>query len=105
MTTVVAPLQYYSEEQTAKMVGISRARLRAWSRAGITSAARSQAQGPSYTFQDLVALRSTKRMIDRGVSLSSIRVGIEKLKQDAPGEISTHCLARHRVWPKPGLGA
>lgn len=102
MTTVVAPLQYYSEEQTAKMVGISRARLRAWSRAGIASGAASRTQGPSYTFQDLVALRSTKRMVEGGVSLSSIRVGIEKLKKDAPGEISTHCLARHRVLAKAG---
>lgn len=102
MSCVVAPLQYYTEEQAAKMVGVSRARLRAWARAGI-GARGDESQGEArYTFQDLVALRSTKSMVERGVSLTSIRKGIEKLKEDAPGEIPAHCLARHRVLARGG---
>lgn len=80
------------------MVGISRARLRAWTRAGLAVCARGDldARG-GYSFQDLVALRSAKKMIEQGVSLGSICQGIERLKKDAPGEVPAHCLARHRV--------
>lgn len=97
MSSVIAPLQYYSEAQTAKMVGISVPRLRAWCRAGIASNAHGTDSLDGYTFQDLVALRSTKAMVERGVSLASIRAGLARLSQDAPGEVPAHCLARHRV--------
>lgn len=102
MTSMVAPLQYYSEESTAKMVGISRARLRAWCRAGLVASAQGTLDRCGYSFQDLVALRSAKQMIERGVSLGSIRMGIERLRKDAPGELPTHCLARHRVVANSG---
>lgn len=92
------PVQYYNEEQAAKMVGISRTRLRAWCRAGIAASAQGEiAACGGYSFQDLVALRSAKVMIEQGVSLASIRQGIERLRKDAPGEVPAHCLARHRV--------
>jgi DNA-binding transcriptional MerR regulator len=68
-----------------QILGISRRQLQYWAQTGL---AKPTVQTPGghgrYTFEDLVALKTAKRLIDAGVSVQRIRKSITALKRILP---------------------
>jgi tetratricopeptide (TPR) repeat protein len=84
----------YSLSDTARILRVSPARLRAWSRSGFVSARAAQAQ--SFAFDDLVRLRALVGLISQGVSVRTIRGAVAQLERRLP-ELHEP-LAALRVW-------
>ena len=72
----------YSLSDTARILRVSPARLRAWSRTGFVSARAAAAE--SFAFDDLVRLRALAGLIQRGVSARRIRSTVERLQARMP---------------------
>jgi tetratricopeptide (TPR) repeat protein len=84
----------YSLSDTARILRVSPARLRAWSRSGLVSARALQSE--SFAFDDLVRLRALLGLISQGVSVRRIRGSVERLEKHLP-ELREP-LSALRVW-------
>jgi DNA-binding transcriptional MerR regulator len=75
----------YRVGDVAKIIGISRRQLQYWDE---TDLVRPNARTPGgharYAFEDLVALKTAKRLIDAGVSVQRIRKSIRALREILP---------------------
>jgi tetratricopeptide (TPR) repeat protein len=89
-----AGVRLYSLSDTARILRVSPARLRAWSRTGFVSAR--TAEAGSYAFDDLVRLRALAGLISRGVSVRRIRSTVAQLQASVP-ELREP-LSALRVW-------
>lgn len=89
-----AGVRLYSLSDTARILRVSPARLRAWSRTGFVSARTAAAE--SFAFDDLVRLRALAGLISRGVSVRRIRSTVERLQTSVP-ELREP-LSALRVW-------
>jgi DNA-binding transcriptional MerR regulator len=68
-----------------QIVGISRRQLQYWSQTDLVVPSAKTPGGHSrYTFEDLVALKAAKRLIDVGVSVQRIRASIRALRKLLP---------------------
>jgi DNA-binding transcriptional MerR regulator len=68
-----------------QLLGISRRQLQYWSQTGLVEPSAKTPGGHSrYTFEDLVALKAAKRLIDSGVSVQRIRASIGALRKILP---------------------
>ena len=68
-----------------QILGISRRQLQYWAQTGLVKPTVQTAGGHGrYTFEDLVALKTAKRLIDAGVSVQRIRKSITALKRILP---------------------
>lgn len=68
-----------------RILGISRRQLQYWAGTDlIAPSARTDGGHHRYTFEDLVALRAAKQLIDAGVSVQRIRHSIGSLKRILP---------------------
>jgi DNA-binding transcriptional MerR regulator len=68
-----------------QILGISRRQLQYWSRTGLAVPSAQTPGGHSrYSFEDLVALKAAKRLIDAGVSVQRIRKSIAALQKLLP---------------------
>jgi len=71
--------------QVVRILGISPRQLQYWSETDlVTPSARTQGGHRRYTFEDLVALRAAKQLIDAGVSVQRIRHSIGSLRRILP---------------------
>lgn len=69
-----------------QILGISRRQLQYWADTDLVPpSARTGGGHHRYSFQDLVALRATKRLLDAGVSIQRIRSSIQALRRTLPG--------------------
>ena len=67
------------------LLGISRRQLQYWARTDLVAPTVQTPGGHGrYTFEDLVALKAAKRLIDAGVSVQRIRKSIGELKRLLP---------------------
>ncbi len=77
--------ELYRTSEVVQMLGISRRQLQYWAH---TDLIRPSAQTPGgharYAFEDLVALKAAKRLIDSGVSVQRIRSSIRALRRILP---------------------
>ena len=77
--------EMFRTRDVVQMLSISRRRLQYWAQ---TDLVRPSAQTPGghsrYSFEDLVALKATKRLIDSGVSVQRIRSSIRALRRILP---------------------
>lgn len=89
-----AGVRLYSLSDTARILRVSPARLRSWSRTGFVSARAAEAN--SYAFDDLVRLRALAGLVSRGVSVRRIRSTVERLQASVP-ELREP-LSALRVW-------
>jgi tetratricopeptide (TPR) repeat protein len=89
-----AGVRVYSLSDTARILRVSPARLRAWSRTGFVSARAAAAE--SYAFDDLVRLRALVGLISQGVSVRKIRGTVARLEKRVP-ELREP-LSALRVW-------
>lgn len=71
--------------EVVELVGVSRRQLQYWAQTDLVQpSARTRGGHHRYTFEDLVALKAAKRLIDAGVSVQRIRKSIDQLKRVLP---------------------
>lgn len=71
--------------EVVQVVGVSRRQLQYWAQTDLVRPeARTRGGHHRYTFEDLVALKAAKRLIDAGVSVQRIRKSIEQLQRVLP---------------------
>jgi DNA-binding transcriptional MerR regulator len=71
--------------EVERILGISLRRLGYWDRTGlVVPSARTRGGHRRYTFEDLVALKAARQLIDAGVSVQRIRSSLGSLKRILP---------------------
>ena len=80
-----APPSLYRTKDVVELLGISRRQLQYWSQTDLVVPSEKTPGGHHrYTFEDLVALKAAKRLIDAGVSVQRIRTSIQALRSMLP---------------------
>jgi tetratricopeptide (TPR) repeat protein len=74
----------YTTEEVAKLLGLSAAQIRSYTRAGFLAPARDRRGGLRFSFQDLVLLRAAKGLIAARIPPAKIRASLRRLKQQLP---------------------
>ena len=75
----------YRTGQVARILGVTHRQLRYWAETALVApSARTSGGHHRYTFEDLVALRAAKQLIDAGVSVQRIRQSIGSLLRLLP---------------------
>jgi DNA-binding transcriptional MerR regulator len=71
--------------QVVRVLGVSRRQLQYWAETGLVApSVRTRGGHRRYTFEDLVALKAAKQLIDAGVSVQRIRSSLGSLKRILP---------------------
>lgn len=75
----------FSSRQVCGITGLSARQLRYWQQTGLLSPSRHTPGGHArYSFTDLIALKSARRLLDAGVSLQRIRKCLHSLTRFLP---------------------
>jgi tetratricopeptide (TPR) repeat protein len=74
----------FTRREVAKLLGVTETRLRSLDRAKIVSPSGQRGKQRAYTFQDLIALRATRELLDRRIRLRDVARAIGALKQALP---------------------
>jgi DNA-binding transcriptional MerR regulator len=81
----VARPELYRTKDVVQILGISRRQLQYWAQTDLVEpSAKTPGGHHRYTFEDLVSLKATKRLIDSGVSVQRIRKSIQALRRILP---------------------
>ena len=80
------PLPFeYRPQEVAQVLGLSRRQLQYWAQTDlVVPSGRTPGGHHRYTFEDMVALKATKRLLDAGVSVQRIRSSIQALRRMLP---------------------
>ena len=82
---MTAAAQSFRTGDVVEILGISRRQLQYWAQTGLVAPSRQTPGGHRrYSFEDLVALKTAKRLIDSGVSVQRIRSSILALRRLLP---------------------
>lgn len=77
--------ELYQTRDVCEILGISRRQLQYWAQTDLVGPSSQTPGGHGrYTFEDLVALKAAKRLIDAGVSVQRIRKSIQALRKLLP---------------------
>ncbi len=77
--------ELFRTRDVVQILGISRRQLRYWSQTDlIVPSSQTPGGHARYTFEDLVALKAAKRLIDAGVSVQRIRKSMRALRKILP---------------------
>jgi DNA-binding transcriptional MerR regulator len=77
--------ELYRSREVAQILGISHRQLQYWAKTDLVQPSlRSPGGHHRYTFQDLIALKAAKRLIDAGVSVQRLRKSIRALRRILP---------------------
>lgn len=77
--------EFFRTGEVVEILGVSRRQLQYWAHTDLVRPTeRTRGGHHRYSFEDLVALKATKRLIDAGVSVQRIRRSIEQLKLILP---------------------
>ncbi len=77
--------RYFHSREVREIVGLSRRQMQYWDRTGlVTPAHRTQGGHARCTFEDLVAYKTAKKLLDAGVSLQRIRKVMVRLREILP---------------------
>src|SRR6266702_2920809 len=74
----------YTTEEVARLLGLSPAQIRSYTRAGFLSPARAARGELRFSFQDLVLLRAAKGLMAARIPAAKIRGSLRRLKQQLP---------------------
>ena len=78
-------LDLYRVGDVARLIGVSRRQLQYWDETDLVRPGfRTPGGHARYAFEDLVALKTAKRLIDAGVSVQRIRSSIRALRERLP---------------------
>jgi DNA-binding transcriptional MerR regulator len=84
-STISGSAQEFKTREVVQILGISRRQMQYWAQTGLVEPSAKTPGGHSrYTFEDLVALKAAKRLIDSGVSVQRIRASIGALRRILP---------------------
>ena len=76
---------WFRTSEVLEILGISRRQLQYWAKTDLVMpSAHTPGGHHRYTFEDLVALKATKRLIDAGISVQRIRTSIQSLRKLLP---------------------
>ena len=90
------PVTAYSQGEAARILGISRARLRSWERSALVRPSVREGERPAYGFRDLVCGKAILVLLDHGVPLRRIQRTVEAVRERIP-ELDEP-VAQLRVW-------
>ena len=77
--------ELYRSREVAQILGISQRQLQYWAKTDLVQPSRRSPGGHHrYTFQDLIALKAAKRLIDAGVSVQRLRKSVRALQRILP---------------------
>lgn len=77
--------RFYQTRDVVEILDISRRQLQYWAQTDLVKpSAKTPGGHRRYSFEDLVALKAAKRLIDAGVSVQRIRSSIQALRQTLP---------------------
>jgi DNA-binding transcriptional MerR regulator len=77
--------RFYRSREVSQILGLSRRQLQYWAQTDLVRPSTLTAGGHHrYSFQDLVALKAARRLIDAGVSVQRIRSSIQTLRNLLP---------------------
>jgi len=80
-----ATLGHFRTKEVVDLLGISRRQLQYWAQTDlVVPSAKTPGGHHRYSFEDLVALKAAKRLIDAGVSVQRIRTSIQALRRALP---------------------
>jgi DNA-binding transcriptional MerR regulator len=83
--STIASSARFQTREVVDILQISRRQLQYWAQTGLVEPSAKTPGGHSrYTFEDLVALKAAKRLIDSGVSVQRIRASIGALRKILP---------------------
>jgi tetratricopeptide (TPR) repeat protein len=74
----------YTTEEVSRVLGLSPAQIRSYTRAGFLSPARTARGALRFSFQDLVLLRAAKGLTAARIPAAKIRGSLRRLKQQLP---------------------
>lgn len=74
----------YTQAEVARLLGISQSRLRSLDRANIVSPSGQLKGRRAYTFNDIIALRAARELLDHKVRLGKVAEAIERIRQLLP---------------------
>lgn len=74
----------YTTEEVARLLGLSPAQIRSYTRSGFLSPARSARGELRFSFQDLVLLKAAKGLMAARVPAAKVRGSLRRLKQQLP---------------------
>src|SRR5260221_7316818 len=74
----------YTTEEVARLLGLSPAQIRSYTRAGFLSPARGARGNLRFAFQDLVLLKAAKGLLAARIPAAKIRGSLRRLKQQLP---------------------
>ena len=75
----------FTTKKLAKLTGVQPATIRDWRRCGLLDGVR-VGRGWVFTFRDLVAARSTKRLLGKGIPLKDVSLAVESLRKQEPAK-------------------
>ena len=77
--------RYFHSREVREIVGLTRRQMQYWDQTGLIRAGQRTRGGHSrYTFEDLVAYKTAKKLLDAGVSLQRIRKVLVRLRDILP---------------------
>jgi tetratricopeptide (TPR) repeat protein len=76
--------QEYTFAAVARILGVPEAKLRYWSQSGFVGPSVRRGVRQLYTFQDLVAVRAAKELVERGFSPAQIRKALDAVRAALP---------------------
>jgi len=74
----------FTRREVAKLLGVTETRLRSLDRAKVVSPSGQKGKQRAYTFQDLIALRATRELLEHRVRLRDVARAIGALRQALP---------------------
>ena len=80
----MASEQEFTFATVSRILGVPEAKLRYWSQSGFVGPSRRHGARQTYTFQDLVAVRAAKELVERGFSPAQIRKALDSVRAALP---------------------
>ncbi|MFO0677735.1 MAG: tetratricopeptide repeat protein [Polyangiaceae bacterium] len=74
----------FSRREVSKLLGVDETRLRSLDRAGIVAPSGTRGKHRAYTFQDLIALRATRELLAKNVTLRDVAKAVGALRTALP---------------------
>lgn len=74
----------YSQTEVARLLGMSRGRLRSLDKAGLAAPSGRRKGRRAYTFNDIIALRAARDLLEQNVRLRDVGKAIDRIRQMLP---------------------
>ncbi|MBX3249742.1 MAG: tetratricopeptide repeat protein [Myxococcales bacterium] len=76
--------ELYDRREVARLFELTESRLRSWDRTGVASPSARRGRRRLYSFQDLIAIRAAKSLVEAGVPAREVRQSVEAIRAALP---------------------